>query len=125
MVCPLFHGQVEGSWPRNPHAQTPLLHQTSDWQSWCCRAEKAEQLKMLKYTHLDFSYKCVPIADDTNGVFEPQLLHFVKDLGCHLLSATKDPSSPQHFIERLSVAVQRDNAASVLGTIGQQDGLDF
>ena len=52
------------------------------------------------------SYKFVPVALEASDVLGAQSLHFFKDLGCHLWSAT----------EQLN---------SVLCTIGQLDGHDF
>ena len=33
LTYPLFHEQVGSSWSEMPHAQTPLLRQTFQWQS--------------------------------------------------------------------------------------------
>ena len=88
-------------------------------------AEKPEQLNMSKCAHLDTAYRFVPVAVETSGVLGPQSLHFAKDLGRHLQSAIEEPKLSQYPIHKLSVAAQRGNAATVLDTIGQQDGLDF
>ena len=88
-------------------------------------AEKAEQLKVTKYIHLDFFDMLVAINWD-QWCFVPLLLLFLQDCGHRLRSATKEPNSFQCHIQRLSVAIQRGNAESVLGTIGQHDGVvDF
>ena len=61
-------------------------------------AQQAEEKKMQKYKHLDSCYFFTPVAIETSGVFGPKTMEFLKGLG-------------------LSVAVQRGNAASVLGTM--------
>ena len=82
-------------------------------------------LKSSKYAHLDSNYVFMPVAVETMGAFGQQSLSFVKDLGHRLKFATDDPNSLQYLIQRLSVAVQRGNAASVLGSLDRQDGLEF
>ena len=88
-------------------------------------AEKAEQIKLSKYRHLDSSYLFVPVAVETMGGFGQQSLSFIKELGRRLMYVTEEPNSLQYLWQRLSVAVQRGNTASVLGSLGHQDGLDF
>ena len=88
-------------------------------------AEKAEQIKISKYRHLDSSYLFVPVAVETMGVFGQQSLAFIKELGRRLMYVTEDPNSLQYLLQRLSVAVQRGNAASVLGSLDYQEGLDI
>ena len=52
-------------------------------------------------------------------------MHFLKDLGRCLLSVAEEPKSFQYLIQRLFVAMQRDTMGSVLGAVGQQNGVDF
>ena len=47
-------------------------------------AERAEILKISKYTHLDSSYHFVPVAVETSGVFGPKALSFFRDLSQRL-----------------------------------------
>ncbi len=42
---------------------------------------------------------------------------FVKELGGRVVRVTGDQKSSHYLLQRLSVAVQRGNAASVMGTI--------
>ena len=69
-------------------------------------AQQAEARKMQKYKHLDSCYFFTPVAIETSGVFGPK---------------TTESSGEANFFayltQRLSVAVQRGNAASVLGTM--------
>ena len=77
-----------------------------------------------KYQHLDPSHCFIPIAVETAGAFGPQTRAFLKDLGRHITWATGDVRSHSYLIQRVSVAIQRGNAASVAGTSGQSATLD-
>ena len=80
-------------------------------------AAQAENRKIAKYSRLDRSlYMFVPIAIETMGTFGERSLKFIKDLGKRIALQTGDPLSRSYLVQRLSVAVQRGNAASILGT---------
>ena len=55
-------------------------------------------------------------AIETSGACGSLTLEFLRDLGNRLRQATGEESSFAYLLQRLSVAVQRGNAASVLGT---------
>eukprot|EP00731_Ephydatia_muelleri_P032900 Em0024g444a len=82
---------------------------------------KLEQLlnrqKMQKYKHLDSCYFFTPVAIETSGVFGPKTKEFLKELGLRLRQVSGEANSFAYLTQRLSVAIQRGNAASVLGTI--------
>ena len=78
-------------------------------------AAAAEERKRQKYSHLDQGHSFVPVAIETAGVFGPETMDFMRELGSHLQLASADRNSFTYLIQRLSVAVQRGNAASVLG----------
>ena len=65
-----------------------------------------------------------PIACESLGVFGAKTLSFLKDLGHRLHQTTGDSQSYQFLLQRLSVAIQRGNSTSVLGTLSSFDGLD-
>ena len=78
-------------------------------------ASAAEVRKLSKYQHLDCHF--VPIAIETLGSMGPRTLKFVKELGRKLRRVEDSPLSYYtHLVQRLSVAVQWGNAASILGT---------
>ena len=85
-------------------------------------ADHAETLKSAKYSHLDSAYMFVPVAVETSGAFGSKAHSFIRELGRRLKSATEELKSYQYLTQRLSVAVQRGNAAAVLGTMGNQSG---
>ena len=79
-------------------------------------AAAAEERKKEKYAHLDQCHSFVPVAIETAGVFGPETLDFVKELGRRLQQVTADGRSFGFLVQRLSDAVQRGNSASVLGS---------
>ena len=88
-------------------------------------AALAEERKTAKYAHLNPMHAFTPVAIETSGVVGPQTMAFLKELGQRLAQASGDERSTTYLFQRLSVAVQRGNSASVLGTTGQLPGQDF
>ena len=80
-------------------------------------AAAAESRKKTKYSNLLSSHVFTPVAIETSGVFGPETEAFIKELGCRLRQVTGDERSHQHLVQRLSIALLRGNAASVLGTL--------
>ena len=60
----------------------------------------------------------VPIAIETLDAMGHKALSSIKELARHIHLATEDNQAHHHLIQRLSEAVQRVNAAAVLGCIG-------
>ena len=87
-------------------------------------AAEAESQKRKKYSSLGAKYFFVPIACESLGVFGAETLSFLKDLGHRLHKTTGDSQSYQFLLQCLSVAIQRGNSTSVLGTLSSFDGLD-
>ena len=60
------------------------------------------------------------MAVETSGVLGPATMNFcfIKDLGRRLTQATGEEEATVHILQRMSVAVQRGNAASVMGSLG-------
>ena len=87
-------------------------------------AAMAEERKKAKYEHLDASHSFVPVAVETAGVFGPLTHAFLKDLGRRIALVTGEEKSYSYLVQRVSVAIQRGNAASVVGTMGQLGSLD-
>ena len=87
-------------------------------------AAMAEERKKAKYEHLDASHSFVPVAVETAVVFSPLTHAFLKDLGRRIALVTGEEKSYSYLVQRVSVAIQRGNAASVVGTMGQLGSLD-
>ena len=80
-------------------------------------ASDAEALKSAKYAQLPTSMLFVPIAIETFGAFGEEAAKFMSELGRRLTRKTQDSRSASFLFQRLSMTVQRGNAACVLGTI--------
>ena len=80
-------------------------------------AAHAEQRKRSKYAELETSYHFAPVAIKNTGVCGPEALQFLCELGHRLKVETGEPRSLQFLFQRISVAMQRGNAAAVLGTV--------
>ena len=70
----------------------------------------------MKYEALSCTHHFVPVAIETTGVFGPEAKSFIKELANRVKSETKEEKARPFLIQQLSVAVQRGNAAAVLGT---------
>ena len=81
-------------------------------------ATLAEEWKKNIYAHLGPSHSFTPVAVETSGVVGPQSLAFLKDLGRRMRQVTGKERSLSYLLQRVSVAVQRGNTTSVLGTTG-------
>ena len=81
-------------------------------------AAAAEHRKWAKYSRLEATHHFVPLAVECLGVLGHEARSFLHDLVHHLISATDDQLSHQFLLQRVAVAIQRGNAAAVLGTIG-------
>ena len=84
-------------------------------------ASQAESKKLQKYALLGNSYHFVPIAIETSGVFGPEALSFLRELGRRIKAETGEPRSLQFLLQGIAVAVQRGNTAAVLGTAPPTD----
>jgi len=66
----------------------------------------------------------VPAAIDSLGALGEEASDFFRNLGHRITSATTEPRPFQCLMQRLSIAVQRGNAACELGTVPASIGLD-
>ena len=87
-------------------------------------AELAEKSKKAKYAFLEGRYFFVPIAVETSGVWGKDGMKFVKDVGQRLQIVSGEPRSKAFLVQRISIAVQKGNVASILGTLPHGKELD-
>ena len=80
-------------------------------------AQQAEDRKMHKYKHLGLVLLFHSSGNRDKWSFGPKTTEFLKELGHRLRQVSGEANSFAYLTQRLSVAVQRGNAASVLGTI--------
>ena len=97
---------------------------SSKWQSVATSAPgsvaaQAEMRKIAKYSLLNSTlYSFMPVAIESLGTFGARSLKFIRDLGRRIALQSGDPLATTYLIQRLAVAVQRGNAASIIGTMG-------
>ena len=80
-------------------------------------AEQAEKNKLTKYEYLTRNYHFIPVATETMGSWGKLGLQFIQELGERIKDITGEKQSASYLFQRIGMAVQRGNAASVLGTI--------
>jgi hypothetical protein len=66
----------------------------------------------------------VPVAIETLGALGEEATAFLKDLGSRIANVSKEPRAPAFLMQRISVAIQRGNAACILGTAPNSSSLD-
>jgi hypothetical protein len=80
-------------------------------------AVKAEERKRRKYDFLLGRYHFVPVAVETSGVWGKEGLKFIRQIGQRISSLSGELKSTCFLLQRVSIAVQRGNVASILGTL--------
>ena len=83
-------------------------------------ATAAEHHKRSKYSHLNATHHFIPIAVESLSVLGEDARSFFRDLAKRLEAVNEDHRSHQ-LLQRVAVAVQRSNAASVLGSIASRN----
>ena len=77
-------------------------------------AAKAEAAKRVKYGFMANSYRFEPIAIDTLGAYGPTTKNIIREIGKLITDKTGETRETQWLKQRLSIAVQRGNALSIL-----------
>ena len=98
------------------------LKETS--QSSGAAAEKAEKVKFSKYEENRKDYHMIPIAIETFGAWGTEGSSFIKSIGQKIQGLTGNKRSTFYLFQSFSIAVQRGNAASILGTVKPGKKLD-
>lgn len=88
-------------------------------------AEAAEARKRRKYGSLDTNYNFVALGVETLGPWGPAALGLYRQLAKRLVDGTGDKRAGSFLAQRLSIAIQRGNAASILGTMPRGPFLDL
>ena len=79
-------------------------------------AEKAERDKHAKYRSFEAKFIVQPIAKETLSAWGPEGLKFV-EIGTRLITATKNKRSTSELFQAISIATQRGNATSIIGSL--------
>jgi len=83
-------------------------------------ANEAEAKKRAKYACLSPTFHFVPVAVETLGALGEEADSFIHELGRRITTITGERRATEFLLQRLSVAIQRGNAASVMGTVDWQ-----
>lgn len=91
-------------------------HLTRTTHSAGAAAEWAATQKHTKYAPLCMTYMFVPFAVEVSGVWCAAARGFVRELARRLRNNGADPRAESYLVQRISLVIQRGNAASILGT---------
>ena len=80
-------------------------------------AATSETKKITKYSLLSDRHEFFPVAIETLGTWGERGLAFINELGKRIAAVSGDNRSTAFLKQRMSLAVQRGNAAAVLGTL--------
>ena len=79
-------------------------------------ADRAEREKRRKYRALSHRYIFEPVAVESSGVLGSTTLPFLRGLGRRISSRTGESRETSWLFQRISIAVVRGNAASIMAT---------
>ena len=91
-------------------------------------ATHSSLLKVQKYNALAPTHHFVAIAVETLGPWNAEGLAFIRELGRRITLVTGEPRETTFLLQRISIAVQLGNVASITGSLpakGGGDHLDF
>jgi len=88
-------------------------------------ADLAERKKHNHYISLKENHHFTPIAFESLGSCGPETKIFLGRLGKLLKDATGENRSLDFLFQKISIAIQRGNAACILGTFGEKKMDDF
>ena len=77
----------------------------------------AEQIKLAKYAQLEHDFEIVSICIETMGPWGSNGLKFVLEVGRRISVDSGKPRSTVFLMQAIGVAIQRENAVSVFGTV--------
>ena len=81
-------------------------------------ANKAEEIKRRTYQSLTDRYRFEPLAIETTGVFGKSTSKFASELGKRISARTGENREVAWLRQRISIAIAKGNALSILATGG-------
>ena len=82
-------------------------------------AEEGAKAKVRKYEELSTRYEFVPLVVESHGSVCSKASQFFTELGKQLEIQTGEPRASEFFRQSISIAIQKGNALSILGTPGE------
>ena len=86
-------------------------------------AKEGERIKISHYSDLADQFIFIPVATETSGVIGKLGLDLIKKIGSKITEATNEKRATSFLIQRISIAIQKGNVASIFGTIPQSEDL--
>jgi hypothetical protein len=86
-------------------------------------AENAEERKIVKYSNLAGRYHFQPLGFETLGAWGPSAKALISTIGKKVRERSGEPRSLEFLRQRISIEIQRGNAASIMGTLPTSRGL--
>jgi hypothetical protein len=80
-------------------------------------ATGAERKKIGKYKNLPQQFIFTPVGIETLGAWGQEAYSLIQSIGKKICKATGESRSTAFLVQRISIAVQRGNAASILGSL--------
>jgi hypothetical protein len=99
------------------------LHGSKASKEVVSTAAGREDKKVEKYSNLSDHYHFVPVGIETYGAYRPQGIKLVKQISKKIHDATGEKLSTFYLFQSISMAIQKGNAACVLGTSPGLEGL--
>ena len=74
--------------------------------------------------YLQLSFQNFPVAIETFGPWAPMGIKLIKEVGRKICDLTGEKRSTSYLLQSISIAIQRGNAASVMGTVYNDRNLE-
>ena len=118
MVLPWSLEQEDVRWFGILRSRIQLPHRVFTKLLWrrACSSD-AESKKLAKYSELIQNHVFVPFAVETLGAWGASAWSLSSEIGARLSRKTGDPRATAFLRQNIDVAIQRGNAASILGTL--------
>jgi hypothetical protein len=79
-------------------------------------ADKAAEIKKTKYQSICQTHIFTPVAIETSGVMNQEAVDFLRNIGQRIETETGDRKETAYLFQRVSVVIQRGNAACFAGS---------
>ena len=96
---------------------TILKHVAATSQQAGAAADAAEYRKQHKYHSLESRFVVQPIGFETMGSWGAGARSFLTEIGSRIKQVTGNVRSMELLRQRVSIEIQRGNAAAVMGTV--------
>ena len=87
-------------------------------------ASQAEVAKSTLYNNLVNNYGIIPVAMETLGSWGPSGKKFIEEIGDRIALATGEKRAKYFLFQAISMAAQRGNVSSILGTAPNSKKMD-